>query len=121
VIEVTRRSTRESRIFEGTAWRECELWLRTHGMVEPSRETAKRYMQSSRGAKKVQGSTQNAFNLVQFLPQLSLAWPCRRLQNLILRPGKQRLCDLPVEMRISFIFIPKRLKAKLFVLGPKDG
>jgi len=24
-------------------------------------------------------------------------------------------------MRISFIFIPKRLKVKLFVLGPQDG
>jgi hypothetical protein len=35
--------------------------------------------------------------------------------------GKQRLCDLPVEMRISFIFIPKRLKVNLFVLGPQDG
>jgi hypothetical protein len=90
-------------------------------MVEPSREAAKRYMQSSRGAKKVQLSTQNDFNRVQFLPQLSLAWQCRRLRNLILRPGKQRLCDLPVEMRISFIFIPKRLKVKLFVLGPQDG
>ena len=67
-----RRSTSESRIFEGTVWRECELWLRTHGMVEPSREAAKRYMQSSRGAKKVQLSTQNDFNRVQFLPQLSL-------------------------------------------------
>lgn len=116
-----RRSTSENRIFEGTAWRECELWLRTHGMVEPSREAAKRYMQSSRGAKKVQLSTQNDFNRVQFLPQLSLAWQCRRLRNLILRPGKQRLCDLRVEMRISLIFIPKRLKVKLFVLGRQDG
>jgi hypothetical protein len=35
-------------------------------MVEPSREAAKRYMQSSRGAKKVQLSTQNDFNRVQF-------------------------------------------------------
>jgi hypothetical protein len=90
-------------------------------MVEPSRKAEKRYMQSSRGAKKVQLSTQNELNRVQFLPQLSLAGQCRMLRNLILRPGQQRLCDLPVEMRISFIFIPKRLKVKLFVLGPQDG
>jgi len=39
-------------------------------------------MQSSRGAKKVQLSTQNELNRVQFLPQLSLAGQCRRLRNL---------------------------------------